>query len=206
MKAETLKENDINEMILNLMENKKKVQPKNKKTKKSSKKESVNQGEIKSNVDAFFKEQEQIYKSEETSTMKYIHNEAMEKEKELNAYYAYCQTFKKDYKNNFNDAIKNSEEIKKELKDLHIEYIENKILLENKRKTELESMFNFYKEKLLEIKRQWDNKTFCDENIKNIVDFKHLLACLNGFGKKGKNEENLHTNHIFLDFKHLLAC
>lgn len=30
-------------------------------------------------------------------------------------------------------------------------------------------MLNFYKDKLLNIKNQWENKTFCDENIKNIV-------------------------------------
>ncbi|KAI4837900.1 hypothetical protein MKS88_003319 [Plasmodium brasilianum] len=169
MNAQMLKENEINDMILNLIDKKKEVLPKRKKIKKNAKKENFDKNQMKSNVDAFFKEQEQIYKSEETNTMEYIINEAKDKEKELNDYYTYCQNFKKDYNNNFNDVIKHSEEIKKELKDLHIEYIDNKILLENKRKMELDGMFNFYKEKLLDIKRQWDNKTFCDENLKNIV-------------------------------------
>ncbi|CRG97275.1 conserved Plasmodium protein, unknown function [Plasmodium gallinaceum] len=170
MTTETLKENDINNMILNLMEKKKKeTLPKKTKCKRNIKKGNPDKNQIKSNLDIFFKEQEEIYKNEEINIIDYIQKEAKNKEKELNDYYMYCQNFKKKYKNNFNDTIMKSEEIKKDLKDLHIEYLDNKILLENKRRIELDSMSNFYKEKLLEVKRQWDNKTFCDENLKNIV-------------------------------------
>ncbi|CRG99123.1 conserved Plasmodium protein, unknown function [Plasmodium relictum] len=169
MTIKALKENDINDMILNLMEKKKKETLPKKTKCRNNKKENLDKIKIKSNLNIFFKEQEEVYKNEEINTIDYIQKEAKNKEKELNDYYIYCQNFKKKYKNNFNDIIKQSEEIKKDLKDLHIEYLDNKILIENKRKMELESMSNFYKEKLLEVKRQWDNKTFCDENLKNIV-------------------------------------
>ncbi|VWU52745.1 conserved protein, unknown function [Hepatocystis sp. ex Piliocolobus tephrosceles] len=171
MKAEILKENEINEMILNMMSYKNKEIPKKRKKKAQNyiKKESFNKSEIKSNVETFFKEQEDTYKFEENNTIQNIQNQTNEKEKELNDYYKYCQDFKTEYKNNWSDAMKQSEQMKKELKDLQIEYIDNKIFLENKRKMELESIFNFYKEKLLEIKLQWDNKSFCDKNIKNII-------------------------------------
>ncbi|CXI09444.1 conserved Plasmodium protein, unknown function [Plasmodium berghei] len=166
MQSEILKENDMNKIILNLMETKKKeVLP----SQKNNKKQNLNKNDIKSTIEVFFKEQEQIYKAEESHTMKYLETEIRDKEKELNEYYTYCQNYKKVYKNNFNNIVKQTEEIKKELKDMHIEYIDSKILLENKRKIELEGMLNFYKDKLLNIKNQWENKTFCDENIKNIV-------------------------------------
>ncbi|SCL99329.1 conserved Plasmodium protein, unknown function [Plasmodium chabaudi adami] len=166
MQSEILKENDMNKIILNLMETKKtEALP----SQKNNKKESLSKNDIKSAVEAFIKEQEQIYKAEESLTMNCLETQTRDKEKELNEYYAYCQNYKKVYNNNFNNIVKQTEEIKKELKDMHIEYIDSKILLENKRKVELESMLNFYKEKLLNIKNQWENKTFCDENIKNIV-------------------------------------
>ncbi|ETB58942.1 hypothetical protein, variant [Plasmodium yoelii 17X] len=136
---------------------------------KNNKKQNLNKNDVKSTIEAFFKEQEQIYKAEESLTIKCLETEIRDKEKELNEYYTYCQNYKQTYKNNFNNIVKQTEEIKKELKDMHIEYIDSKILLENKRKIELESMLNFYKDKLLDIKNQWENKTFCDENIKNIV-------------------------------------
>ncbi|GAW79962.1 hypothetical protein, conserved [Plasmodium gonderi] len=170
MNSHTLKENDMNEMILNLMDKKKKgTVGKKKKMKKSIQKECINKKDIKSTVENVFKQQEKIYRDEEENVLQYIKNETSSKEKELNEYYTYCQKFKNEYKKNFNEALKHSEEMKKELKDLHIEYLDNKLLLENKRKMELKGMFNFYKEKLLDIKTQCGNKTFCDENLKNIV-------------------------------------
>lgn len=179
-----LNETGVNEMILDLMENKEKhLNPdltKNKKKKKrKTKKDETNKKEeteetdykkqIKNNLKLFVQEQQQIYKNEEMNLQTYIKSEIEQKEKELNKFYEYCQNFKKSYKDNFNDVMQNSEEIKKELKDLHIDYLDKKILLENERRMELKTASDFYKKKLLEVKDQWDNKTYCDDNLKTLV-------------------------------------
>ncbi|CAD2111956.1 conserved Plasmodium protein, unknown function [Plasmodium vinckei] len=79
MQSEILKENDINKIILNLMETKKKeILP----SQQNNKKESLNKNDIKSAVEAFFKDQEQIYKAEESLTMKSLETETRDKEKE----------------------------------------------------------------------------------------------------------------------------
>ncbi|KYN97720.1 hypothetical protein PRSY57_1025500 [Plasmodium reichenowi] len=187
MDTTTLKEADMNQMIIQLMEKekkkkkikknlyeKKKLEPQNyshmKKFKINPKEEkSLNKGEIKSHLINFFQEQEKIYKDEEMNTKNYIIEETKKKEKELNGYYIYCQEFKNEYNNYFNSFIKESEDIRKDLKDLQIQYMDDKILLGNKRKMELDNMLHFYKEKLLDIKNHWDTKNFCDDNLKNIV-------------------------------------
>ncbi|SOV15043.1 conserved Plasmodium protein, unknown function [Plasmodium sp. gorilla clade G2] len=182
MDTTTLKEADMNQMIIKLMDKKKKknIYEKNilehenfvhmKKFKKSTNEEkSLNKNEIKSHMINFFQEQEKLYKEEELNTKNYIIEETKKKEKQLNTYYIYCQEFKNEYNNYFNNFIKESEEIKKELKDLQIQYMDDKILLGNKRKMELDKMLYIYKEKLLDIKNHWDTKNFCDDNLKNIV-------------------------------------
>ncbi|CAG9481537.1 conserved Plasmodium protein, unknown function [Plasmodium vivax] len=170
MNAQTLKESDINEMILGLMEKKKRgTVARKKKAKKRPPKESLTKEEIKSNAEATFKRQEQMYRDEEAHTLQYIRDAAASKEKELNDYYAYCQKFKNEYKTNFNEALKQSEEMRKELSNLRSEYQDLKLLLEDQRKVELTGMFNFYQKKLLDIKAHCISQTFCDENLKNIV-------------------------------------
>ncbi|SPJ10672.1 conserved Plasmodium protein, unknown function [Plasmodium sp. DRC-Itaito] len=183
MGTTTLKEADMNQMIIQLMEKekkkknikeKKKLEPQNfshmKKFKKSPKEEkSLNKGEIKSHLINFFQEQEKIYKDEELNTKNFIIEETKKKEKELNDYYMYCQDFKNEYNNYFNSFIKESEDIKKDLKDLQIQYMDDKILLGNKKKMELDNILHFYKDKLLDIKNHWDTKYLCDDNLKNIV-------------------------------------
>ncbi|EUD66223.1 hypothetical protein C922_03418 [Plasmodium inui San Antonio 1] len=199
MNAHTLKESDINDMILDLMKNKKRgTVARKKKTKKSPSKGSLTKEEIKrlgeeqmerknnrhgrkrlcvhckgadlfSNGVATFKQQEQIYRDEEAHTLQYIRGEAASKEKELNDYYLYCQKFKNEYKTNFNEVLKQSEEMRKELSNLRSEYLDLKLLLEDQRKMELNGMFNFYQKKLQDIKAHCISQTFCDENLKNIV-------------------------------------
>ncbi|CAA9987156.1 conserved Plasmodium protein, unknown function [Plasmodium knowlesi strain H] len=170
MNAQTLKESDMNEMILGLMKNKKRgTVARKKKTKRKPPKGSLTKEEIKSNAETAFKRQEQMYRDEEAHTLQYIRGEVASKEKELNDYYVYCQRFKNEYKTNFNEALKQSEEMRKELSNLRTEYLDLKLLLEDQRKMELNGMFNFYKKKLLDIKAHCISQTFCDENLKNIV-------------------------------------
>eukprot|EP00366_Plasmodium_knowlesi_P004283 XP_002261781.1 hypothetical protein, conserved in Plasmodium species [Plasmodium knowlesi strain H] len=190
MNAQTLKESDMNEMILGLMKNKKRgTVARKKKTKRKPPKGSLTKEEIKRlgeeemekkdtthvhgkssvNAETAFKRQEQMYRDEEAHTLQYIRGEVASKEKELNDYYVYCQRFKNEYKTNFNEALKQSEEMRKELSNLRTEYLDLKLLLEDQRKMELNGMFNFYKKKLLDIKAHCISQTFCDENLKNIV-------------------------------------
>lgn len=182
MSTTALNEADVNAMILDLMGDEKKKKSlnlikgnkkKNKKmkmqTKHSEKDKTEYKEQIKNNLSLFLKEQQSIYRNEEISIENFIKLQIEEKEKELNGFYEYCQNFKKDYKENFNDVMKNSEEIKKELKDLHIEYLDNKIQLENKRRNELKEASDFYKEKLLEVKNQWEAKAHCDDNLKALI-------------------------------------
>lgn len=172
MATVTLKEDQLNKMILNLMDNSKKENTKTKQKKIKKNNTLLNEPhkeEIKKNLYTFLNEQEQICNNEKKIVLDSIKQEIDEKEKELNAYYAYCQKYKESYKDNFDEIMKNSEELKNELKELESEYLDNKQVLENKRKAELENMVVFYKEKLIEVENDWKDKYFLDDNMKKIV-------------------------------------
>lgn len=171
MATVTLKEDELNKMILNLMDCSKKEKTKGKQTKikKNTSINESNKEEIKNNLYTFLNEQEQICKNEKKRVLDSIKQEINEKEEELSTYYEYCQIYKNNYKDNFEDIMKNSEELQNELKELESEYLDNKLVIENKRKAELENMVVFYKEKLIEVGNEWKDKYFLDDNMKKII-------------------------------------